>query len=65
MNELASNGYAIIMVSSEMPEVLGMADRIVVMNSGRVIKTFDAKDATQEKILEASLTKSPDAGKEA
>ena len=65
MNELAASGYAIIMVSSEMPEVLGMADRIVVMNAGRVIKTFDVKDATQEKILEASLTKSPDAGKEA
>ena len=36
MNELTANGYAIIMVSSEMPEVLGMADRIVVMRNGRV-----------------------------
>jgi len=43
------------MVSSEMPEVLGMADRIVVMKSGRVTGTFDAKEATQEMILEASL----------
>lgn len=55
MNDLASKGYAIIMVSSEMPEVLGMADRIVVMKSGRVTGTFDAKEATQEMILEASL----------
>ena len=55
MNELASNGYTIIMVSSEMPEVLGMADRIVVMNSGRVTDSFSIKEATQERILEASL----------
>lgn len=57
MNELASNGYTIIMVSSEMPEVLGLADRIVVMSSGRVTDSFDIKEATQEKILEASLKK--------
>ena len=55
MNELAASGYAIIMVSSEMPEVLGMADRIVVMKSGRVTGNFDIKEATQEKILAASL----------
>ena len=55
MNELASGGYAIIMVSSEMPEVLGMADRIVVMKAGRVTGTFDKGEATQEMILEASL----------
>lgn len=55
MNDLAAKGYAIIMVSSEMPEVLGMADRIVVMKSGRVTGNFDAKDVTQEMILEASL----------
>lgn len=57
MNELARNGYAIIMVSSEMPEVFGMADRIVVMNSGRITATFDVEDATQETVLEASLFK--------
>lgn len=55
MNELASNGYAIIMVSSEMPEVLGMADRIVVMKSGRVTGQFESQGTTQEMILEASL----------
>jgi rhamnose transport system ATP-binding protein len=56
MNELASNGYAIIMVSSEMPEVLGVADRVVVMKSGRVTAEFtDMSSLTQEMILEASL----------
>ena len=46
---------AIIMVSSEMPEVLGMADRIVVMKSGRVTGEFESEGTTQEMILEASL----------
>ncbi len=57
MNELAKSGYAIIMVSSEMPEVFGVADRIVVMKSGRVTAAFNVADATQEKVLEASLFK--------
>ena len=56
MGDLASQGYAIIMISSEMPEMLGMCDRIVVMRDGRVTKIFDAKDATQEKILEAAMS---------
>jgi len=57
MSELAMQGFGIIMISSEMPEVLGMSDRIVVMREGRVTATFDIKEATQEKILEAALTK--------
>ena len=56
VNELAQKGYAIILVSSEMPEVLGMADRVVVMKTGRIAAEFDIKDATQEKILAASLS---------
>ena len=52
---LAANGYAIIMVSSEMPEVLGMADRIVVMKSGHVTGEFDNKEVSQEMIMAASL----------
>ena len=56
MNELTANGYAIIMVSSEMPEVLGMADTILVMKEGRVSKIFaDATGVTQEQILEAAM----------
>ena len=57
INELACEGYAILLVSSEMPEVLGVADRIVVMKSGRITGRFDAKEATQEGILAASLLK--------
>lgn len=56
MNDLAAHGYAIIMVSSEMPEVLGMADRIIVMKAGRVAGEFQAGEATQEALLAASLT---------
>jgi rhamnose transport system ATP-binding protein len=55
INKLANKGYAVIMVSSEMPEVLGMADRIVVMKTGRVTAVLNAAEATQEKIFEASV----------
>jgi rhamnose transport system ATP-binding protein len=55
MNDLAAAGYGIIMVSSEMPEVLGMSDRIVVMRDGRVTATLETKDATQEIILKAAM----------
>lgn len=55
MNDLAARGYAIIMVSSEMPEVLGMADRVVVIREGRVSEQFEIEGLTQEKILEAAL----------
>jgi rhamnose transport system ATP-binding protein len=64
INELANKGYAVIMVSSEMPEVLGMADRIVVMKTGRVTAVLDAAEATQEKIFEASVLQ-PGRGNEA
>jgi rhamnose transport system ATP-binding protein len=55
MNELAASGYGIIMISSEMPEVLGMSDRIVVMKDGKVAAIMDTKDATQENILQAAM----------
>ena len=55
MNDLAAMGYGIIMVSSEMPEVLGMSDRIVVMRDGRVTAVVDTRDASQERILEAAI----------
>lgn len=64
MNELAASGYAIIMVSSEMPEVFGMADRIVVMRTGRVAGEFDPKESTQEMILNASLQVKSEGGAE-
>ena len=51
MNELARNGKSIIMISSEMPEILGLSDRIVVMNQGKVAGTLTRSEATQEKIM--------------
>ena len=55
MNELASQGVAIIMVSSEIPEVLGLSDTILVMWRGMVAATFTREEATREKILQAAL----------
>jgi ribose transport system ATP-binding protein len=55
MNELASQGVAIIMVSSEIPEVLGMSDTILVMWRGMLAATFTREEATREKILQAAL----------
>jgi inositol transport system ATP-binding protein len=52
MGELAKQGKAIIMVSSEMPEILGMSDRIVVMCDGSLVGEINSADATQETIME-------------
>ena len=52
MNSLSDQGIGIIMISSELPEVLGMSDRVVVFQNGRITGELDIKDATQEKILE-------------
>lgn len=57
MGELAQQGYAIIMISSEMPEILGMSDRIIVMCEGRVTGELSREEATQERILELAMTK--------
>lgn len=51
MNELTKEGKSIIMISSEMPELLGMADRIMVMCEGHLSGILDKKDATEEKIM--------------
>ncbi|EJK83721.1 sugar ABC transporter ATP-binding protein [Rhizobium rhizogenes] len=52
VTEMARNGVAVIMISSEMPEVLGMSDRIMVMHEGRVTGFLDRADATQVKVME-------------
>ena len=49
--ELAKQGKSIIMISSEMGELIGMSDRIMVMCDGRLTGTIDGKDATQESIM--------------
>jgi ribose transport system ATP-binding protein len=55
MNSLTASGVAIIMISSEMLEVLGMSDRILVMRGGRITGEFSAEEATQERVLQCAL----------
>jgi len=64
MNDLAEMGYGIIMVSSEMPEVLGMSDRIVVMREGRVAAIMETAGSTQEQILRAAIPNPSDTPQE-
>ncbi len=61
MSKLASEGIAILMISSELPEVLGMSDRILVMREGHLTGHFTRAEATQEKIISAA-TQSVSAG---
>ncbi|MBR5519518.1 MAG: sugar ABC transporter ATP-binding protein, partial [Clostridia bacterium] len=56
MGELTAQGVAVIMISSELPEVLGMADRVIVMHEGRICGEFDRAEATQKKIMATILT---------
>ncbi len=58
INQLVAEGKSVIMISSEMPEVLGMSDRIYVMNEGRIVGELPAKEATQEKIMTCILRSS-------
>jgi rhamnose transport system ATP-binding protein len=54
MSKLAAEGIAILMISSELPEVLGMSDRIIVMHEGQMTGHFTRTEATQEKIISAA-----------
>ena len=54
MNELVAQGVAIVMVSSELSEILGMSDRILVLHEGKVTGEFSGPDTTQEKIMLAA-----------
>ena len=51
MNQLATEGKTVIMISSEMPELLGMCDRLYIMNEGRIVGEMQAEEATQESIM--------------
>lgn len=53
LRELAAQGYAVIVISSEMPEVLHVADRIVAMYSGRIMRTFTSDEVTEENLIAA------------
>lgn len=54
MNDLVDKGVTIIMISSEMEEILGMSDRVLIMSCGKVKGEFDISEATQEKLIQAS-----------
>ena len=52
MTQLVQEGMSIIMISSELPEVLGMSDRVYVVSSGRITGELPIEEATQEKIMQ-------------
>jgi ABC-type sugar transport system ATPase subunit len=55
MTDLAAEGVAVLMISSELPEILGMSDRVAVMYGGTIVEILDRADATQEKVLALAL----------
>ena len=58
INDLVAAGKSVIMISSELPEVLGMSDRIYIMNEGKIVGEVDGKEATQEMIMSRILKSS-------
>jgi rhamnose transport system ATP-binding protein len=54
MSDLANQGVAILMISSELPEILGMSDRVLVMREGHITGEFSRAEATQEKLMAAA-----------
>ena len=61
MNELTENRAGILMISSELPEVLGMSDRVLVMSQGRITGELSAEEATQENVMELATRQKEDA----
>jgi rhamnose transport system ATP-binding protein len=59
VEKLAEDGVAVLMISSELPEILGLSDRVAVMRGGRIVATLDRAEATQERILEFALEEEP------
>jgi rhamnose transport system ATP-binding protein len=59
LSELAGQGMAILMISSELPEVLGMADRVLVVSEGRITAEIDRADATPENVMRAATAAAP------
>ncbi len=62
LSELAGQGLAVLMISSELPEVLGMADRVLVVREGRVTAELDRAEATPENVMAAATRSGNDAG---
>ena len=61
ISHLATQGLAIVLISSELPEVLGMSDRVVVLREGRVAAELERADATSERIMDAATGAKADA----
>jgi rhamnose transport system ATP-binding protein len=59
MSELAQQGLGILMISSELPEVLGMSDRILVMRQGRLVAEFSRAEANQHDVGAAMMSDQP------
>jgi rhamnose transport system ATP-binding protein len=55
MGDLVARGVAVIMISSELPEVLGMSDRVAVMHGGRIAGVLDSTEVTPERVLDLAL----------
>ncbi len=60
MTDLAAEGVAVLMISSELPEILGMSDRVAVMHGGTIVDILGRAEATQEKVLALALGHGPD-----
>ena len=60
MTELAAQGVAILMISSELPEILGMSDRVAVMHGGTIVGVLERAEADQQKVLALALGHTPD-----
>ncbi len=56
MNRLTAGGMAVVMVSSELPELMGMSDRLLILSAGRVGGVFDHADVSQEEVMAAAMT---------
>ncbi|MYW65918.1 ATP-binding cassette domain-containing protein [Streptomyces sp. SID8379] len=59
INELTAAGHAVLMISSDLPEVLGMSDRVLVMAQGRIAGELDAADATQDSVMALAVSTTP------
>jgi rhamnose transport system ATP-binding protein len=64
LSELAGQGMAVLMISSELPEVLGMADRVLVVCEGRITADLDRAEANPESVMHAATHRGPESSKE-